>query len=733
MGAVAAMTSHSLLNWALIAISLFNVILLLWLSLTVWLNADQRSPGVILAAGGFLLGSLFFVSHSALLMKNGNLYLTSATIPWFVMGMAPVVLLPAAWYLVILWHAGYWDAPDSALHHRHRPWLRVMLGVVAAALFSLALMGIPYLPFLYRLSPFIWPERELLRHPVFGIPLATATFPVYVLLSMALSLDAIRHPGPSRRLMGQEARRRARPWLMAASILLLAVAFVVAIVVLWTVPQTRSRGGVYIFTQTTLNAIGLLDLLAEGLIAGVILMLGQAMAAYELFTGKALPRRGLASQWRRAVILAGGFGGLAGALLTLNRSPIYLALLSAIFLAAYAALSGWRIFGEWDLSMRQLRPFVSSQRWYESLTAQRSSPAADPFTALCRDLLGAKAAFLIPTGPLAPFVQPRSFPAEQAIPEIFALPQQDEEALALPIDPARYAGCAWAIPLWSERGRIGYLLVGPRADGSLYAREEIEIARAAGERLIDAEASLALSQRIMALQRQRMAATQMLDQRTRRVLHDDVLPLVHTAMLSLAAGEDKAQIMAQLSQAHRELSGLLRELPAVITPDIARLGFIPALRRIVEAEFTRHFDEIGWRIQDDAARALDALNPQAQEALFYAARELVRNAARHAFPAAEAAPRQLWVRARLSDGMVQVAVEDNGVGMSGEEKRGHGLSLHGALMAVAGGSLALESRPGRYTRGILQMPVGQKASRGRMADAGGRRSRAAFIEKTTEI
>ena len=699
------MTTNFALNWVLITISLFNTILLLWLGLTVWLNADQRSPGVILSAGGFLLGSFFFVSHSALLMKNGNLYLTPGTIVWFVMGLAPVVLLPAAWYLVILWHAGYWDAADSALRRRHGRWFWLLMGIVAAALASLALMGIPYLPLLQRLTPVIWQERELLRYPIFGVPLATAAFPIYVLLSMALSLDAILHPEPSRRMMGDEARRRARPWLMAASVLLLLVAVVVAVVILWTVPQTRVSSGLYVFTRETLNTIGLLDLMASGLIAGVTLMLGQAMAAYELFTGKALPRRGLANQWRRAIVLAAGFSIVVGGLLVWDRPPITIALLSALLIAAFAALSGWRIFEEWDRSMQQLRPFVSSQRWYESLTANRITEAPDPFQALCRDLLDTTVAFLTPIGPLAPFVQPRSYPLGRSIPETGDLIQQmDEDALLSAIDPDRYDGCAWAIPLWSERGRIGVMLVGPRRDGSLYAREEMEIARATGERLIDAEASLALSQRLMTLQRQHMAATQMLDQRTRRVLHDDVLPLIHTAMLALAAGQELDQVLEQLSRAHQDISGLLRELPAITTPDIARLGFIPALRRTVENEFTRSFDDIIWQIDDDADRTLDQLNPRAQEALYYAARELVRNAAKYAFLGASASPRQLTVRAWLSEQGLHLSVEDNGVGLSASGEQGHGLSLHGALMAVAGGSLSLESMPGRYTRGMLQMP-----------------------------
>ncbi len=80
------------------------------------------------------------------------------------------------------------------------------------------------------------------------------------------------------------------------------------------------------------------------------------------------------------------------------------------------------------------------------------------------------------------------------------------------------------MPLWSERGLIGVLLLGEKRDGGLYTQEEVEIARAGGERLIDTQASAEMARRLMALQRQRLAESQVVDRRARRVLHDDVLP-----------------------------------------------------------------------------------------------------------------------------------------------------------------------------------------------------------------
>ena len=55
------------LDWAILAVSLFNTILLLWLGLTVLLNAERRTWGLWLAGGGMLMGGAFFLSHTAIL------------------------------------------------------------------------------------------------------------------------------------------------------------------------------------------------------------------------------------------------------------------------------------------------------------------------------------------------------------------------------------------------------------------------------------------------------------------------------------------------------------------------------------------------------------------------------------------------------------------------------------------------------------------------------------------
>jgi signal transduction histidine kinase len=437
--------------------------------------------------------------------------------------------------------------------------------------------------------------------------------------------------------------------------------------------------------------------------------------------------------------------------------PIYILLLSTLLMTLFYALFSWRSYVERERTMAHLRPFVASQRLYEQLLASSSPSEVDavtPFQALCEDVLGARLAYLVPVGPLAPLVDPAlAYPQDagtlarppslaELIP-LFASPQ----TICTPLDSARYGGARWAVPLWSERGLIGVLLLGEKRDGGLYTQEEIEIARASGERLIDTRASAALARRLMALQRQRLIESQVLDRRARRALHDDVLPQLHTAMLSLSGGGGASDVVALLGDVHGQLSDLLREMPAAAPPELDRLGLIGALRQVVDEELESAFDDVTWRVEPVAERGASAVPALTAEVVFYAAREAIRNAARYGRGGVAARPLHLQVsvlwrgpprgspaskapwpgqdegggghalsrqtsepgtRAQGAHGGLEILIEDDGVGLEAQdgldEGRGQGLALHSTMMAVIGGSLALESLADVYTRVWLVLP-----------------------------
>jgi signal transduction histidine kinase len=710
------MTGNFFLDWAIMAVSLFNTILLLWLGLTVLLNAERRTWGMWLAGGGLLMSGAFFISHSAIL-GHGLSYVSQGMDFWWHLGWGPVIVSPFSWYAIMLWYAGFWEDRQTPLHARHRPWLLLTI-LLAVGLVGLLIFANP-LPSYWQVA-----QLDLSATPSLGgIPLLILAYPLYIILCISLSLDVLRRPGPSARVMGDLARRRARPWLVATAVVLLLVSLLVAWVMLWIVMNARQRALYGLYSDMALT-VAWFDLTIASLIALAIILLGRAIVSYEVFTGKTLPRRGFFRHWRSAVILAAGYGTLVGWSLSSQLHPIYSLLLATILMTLFYALFSWRSYAERERAMAHLRPFVASQRLYEHLlTASPSAPpvmdAAAPFCTLCEDVLGAQVAYLAALGPLAPLAGPALvYPPGAPTPPLalaeIAGQSHSPQTMCLPLDPACYAGARWAVPLWSERGLIGVLLLGEKQDGGLYTQEEIEIARASGERLIDTQASAEMARRLMALQRQRLAESQVLDRRARRVLHDDLLPRLHTAMLALSSrGGDldgaASDAVELLGDVHRQVSDLLRDMPATGVPELARRGLVGALRGVVDDELGSAFDGVTWHIDPHAERQTQAIPPLTAEVLFYAAREAMRNAARYGRGGSAARPLHLRLELAWRDGL-EITIEDDGVGLgvAGDSKAGsgQGLALHSTMMAVVGGTLAVESLPDAYTRVSLTLPQG---------------------------
>ena len=701
------MTGSFSLDWITLAVSLFNTILLLWLGLTVLLNAERRTWGIWMAGGGLLTGAAFFTIHSVILGLGFEHFGWAANF-WWRLGWIPVILAPFTWYVVMLWYTGYWQGADNPVRRRHRLWLYLLLvaGLVMVGMFIFA----NPLPSIIQIS-----HLDLKAQPaIFGVPVLLFLYPLFIIGCIGLSLEALLRPGPTIRIMGQQARQRARPWLSAASFFLLLVSLLVAGFMGWVVLSARD----YIPFLSLARAAGWLDLAIETLIAASVVLTGQAIVTYEVFTGKALPRRGLLRFWQRALILAAGYSTLVGFTATLQIASIYSVLLSTALLVLFYALLSWRTYAEREHFIDSLRPFIASPQLYDQLVETSSgSPLreAEPsLWALCSQVLGASRAALIPQGPLATlFGATLAYPNLESAPAIKVVElaaKATPDTLYLPLEEEGTCKAVWAIPLWNGGGLCGILALGEKLDNGLYTQEEIEIARTAGERLVDVQASAEISRRLMALQRQQLAESQVLDRRARRVLHDEVLPRLHTILLSLSAADpngEKSEAVEQLAGVHRQISDLLRDLPAAAAPELRGLGLAEALRRVAEDELRPAFDEVSWLATAEASRAASELQPMQAEVLYYAAREVVRNAALHARPAEGDLTLRLDVRLEWKGG-IEILIEDNGVGLGNtslsKSGSGQGLALHSTLLAVIGGSLTVESEAGKYTRVRIALP-----------------------------
>jgi len=700
-----------LLQPALLGVSFFNTLLLLWLGFTVLLNAERRTWGIWLAGGGLIGGGAFFVSHTAIL---GQLLMSGASQAelWWRLGWIPIVISPAAWYLLMLWYCGYWDDPATPLRRRHSLPLSMLLFLGGAMLLLLVVAN----PLPTVSEAFTYKSSGLITAG--WTPVLSLLFPLYCVACVALALDALVRPGPSLRMMGNLARRRARPWLAAASLVLLAVALLVILLIsltalgAWAGEEEGTAGALPL-------GLAWYDLIIALLLSAVILLLGQAVVTYEIFTGKVLPRGEFQRQWWRTVGLALIAGLLAAVSLALRVQTDYVLLLMTILLALLAALFSRQAFESRRQIIRQLRPFLSSQGLYDRLLSPQEEPGSPggeaALRALCRDVIGARCAALLPLGSLAPFVGPALvYPPGAPQPSVEGLPPEASETshAYLPLEPRQHGGYAWAVPIFSARGPLGVLLLGEKLAGGVYTEEEMDLARASGERLIDSLASAALAQRLMSLQRHRLIEGQVLDRRTRRQLHDDVLPQLHTAMLTLSRLDAPSEPLAAdglrlLGEVHRMLADLLHDLPVSTTPDFSRLGLVAALRQGLQGDLEASFDSLAWEIDPHAEGEARRLPPLLAEVLYYAALECVRNAVRHGRPPGASGPHHLRIELGWQDGLA-LTIQDDGVGLptapGDSPGAGQGLALHGTLMAVIGGSLVIESVPESFTRVRLLLP-----------------------------
>ncbi|RPI97886.1 MAG: hypothetical protein EHM39_08820, partial [Chloroflexi bacterium] len=456
------------------------------------------------------------------------------------------------------------------------------------------------------------------------------------------------------------------------------------------------------------------------LIALAITLLGQGLVSYEIFTGQTLPRRGFFRQWRGTVLFAWTTAWIVGFALNWQVLPIFSFMLATAVMMVLYAFFGWRTFKHREELIARLRSFVISPNTngLPGIT-NLDQQAVVLFTTICNDVLDTTRAYLIPLGPRVPLAgPPLTYPAMSApptpriTPDLFATP----ETIVVALDPAEYSGAVWGIPLWTGRGLIGALLLGPKRSNAIYTREEIDIARTSAERILDTLAGEQIAQRLVQIQRRRSAETRVLDLRTRRALHDDILPELHMVALRLSAlarsQPAAAEAIQSLTHIHHEISDLIHTPGGMFGPNGQGGQLVAALRDLLATEFAGAFDSVTWRTVDEPRE----LDPLLHEVIFNAVREVVRNAALHGRGDRPDRALNLTLGIRREAGLV-IEVWDDGVGMASTPRpaakgpalsagTGGGLVLHGTMLAISGGELSVESPAGGGTHVVISMPDG---------------------------
>lgn len=663
------------------AVSLFNTVTLLWLGLTVLLTGDRRKPATIAGGAGLLLGALFFLGHTLLIAHTVDLTSRTVNVVWRVMWFVAVIA-PFFWGLTIFYYSG-----DPAAGR----WVRRAL--TAAAFFMIMAMA-----FVLPLPSL----TEFILAPIVA-PVIVWVYVPYLFLCFVLPLISLR-----RRTRGRDPFRRARPWLIGAAAMLTLAVISFAFAAYTIVPRALP---IYNLTTGVIRELYLADAGVGGFIALAIILLGRAIVANSIITERLQSNRGFFRRWRNVVGVAVLGSGFVAMLYTLPIKPIYSLMLTAILAVVAYALFNWRQYVEHAEFMQRLDPFVKSLHLHDHLLASGVDSwreSRELFAALCRDALGAQRACLIFDASM-PSDVPRRMEYRWAA--------EFDDRLKAPITmPAsewvRLDDDHWLYALADSRGAIGRLVLGPKLNDSDYTMQELQVAAACGERILDALAGEQLARVAVNLLRQRIAQVQVMSAQHKRRLHDEALPQIHLALLKVEALRALDQLDAAtrdqkldeasqaLTLAHRRVSALVREMSNAAPTRLESEGLVAALRSALDHDFHDSFDHIAWQAADGVNERAQQLPLFVSEVVFYAAQEAIRNAARHGRGGDAQRPLNLAVSVENGAGL-RVIIDDDGVGRPAARSADHGgsgLLFHTAMLAVVGGTLSVEDRSGGGTR-----------------------------------
>lgn len=567
----------------------------------------------------------------------------------------------------------------------------------------------------------------------------------------------------------------ARPGLLLGALLMVGLTTILGVMVIrsminWpAISPPLLTVGAPLAETLPFNLI-VLDLIATTAVAFIILLIGYSVVRHGVLIERPLARRGFLEQWRGIVIVATAIAIFITLLVTLTHSSLGgLLLITSLATVAYALFT-WSSYTAHDRYIALLGPFLRSaglRHWLHTDLQKTELGLEELFSHLCQDVLAVQCARLtVMAGPLrrsfnycwpvdalpvseslspshgplvvahdhdplpdTSFGKPKGVPRGEApMRGIGGAPQapffspaaaggrrenRNAHRLRMTLD-GRSVIC-WILPIYDERGHKATLYLGPRLDGGVFTDEDMDLAHACGQRILDTLGDHEAMQAVSGLLRRRIMDVKLLGAQQRRVLHDEILPQMHLALLQLESQRsltsDTAfdEPISMISDAHRRLAAMMRATPSGAPYRLERDGMMRAIRTMLEQDFQHAFDEVEWCISDETAACVDELTPPAiAELIFAAVQEALRNAARHA--RGSDVHRHLCLTFKAScDPHLEVIVADDGVGIvaanSSTSGTGGGLLTHSALLAIAGGSLTIKSVPDEGVTVRIVLPV----------------------------
>ncbi len=568
----------------------------------------------------------------------------------------------------------------------------------------------------------------------------------------------------------------ARPGLFLAALFMVGLTTTLAVISIsslvgWFRQQQQPVPAIpQSLTAIPLNLMAL-DMVSVGAVALIILLVGYSVVRHGILIERPLARRGFFEQWRGIVIVATTVAILIVLLVNLTSSKLGgLLLITTLATAAYALFT-WSSYTARDRYIAMLGQFLrttNSHHWLNTDLQKTEQSLESLFFHLCHDVLAVQCARLtILSGPIRRTFNYR-WPAtatddalvEISQPDSLRAERADQLSTGIAQRPAlkprlqgRKPGEAhspaprraritlngkrmicWILPIHDELGLVAMLYLGPREDGAVFTDEDMNLAHACGQRILDTLGDHEAMQAVAALLKRRIVDVKLLGAQQRRVLHDEILPQMHLALLRLEilrslipveqtvppqsqqdADQSASLVHAvdetveMITDAHRRLAAMMRATATGAPHRLERDGLMRAIHTMLNQDFQHAFDEVYWCVSEETERVIDEKTPPAiAELIFAAVQEALRNAARHARGTDIHRRLRLTLKASC-DPHLEMIVSDDGVGIlsasSSTTGTGGGLLTHSALLAIAGGSLTIKSVPGEGVSVRIVLPA----------------------------
>ncbi|MDQ2885979.1 MAG: hypothetical protein M3Y39_07810 [Chloroflexota bacterium] len=755
-----------------LALSIFNLVSFLWLACTVWLNGDRHSLIARVGAVGLSLSALFFYVHALLIstpLTQTSGLITSEFL-WHLIWL-PALGVPYIWFMIGLHYASLMN--DS--WRRRRPLLLACSAALGLLVLLLLVSNSSTFSFAGTLRLLAYSEilesnrAQLLSSPVL-LPVAFLCYVTFCAIGLWFTpsrvgrLLRVLWCACTGRLQNTSLLRAlgdafwddrvpfealgephlswnlARPGLLLAALLMVGLTTTLGVLGVWSMVGWLEQPSAHIapvpLTTIPLNLI-LLDIFATGLVALIILLIGYSIVRHGILVERPLARRGFFEQWRGIVIVSTTVAIFIAFFVLVTGSKLGgLLLITCLATGAYALFT-WSGYTAHDHYIALLGPFLRStsvRHWLNTDLQKTEQGMEDLFFHLCNDVLEVQCARLIVlTGTVK-----RSFayrwPADNEqsrTEELMLAPRKKWLPAASPAHPysnremisdanayrmsVSWQGLpiiCWVLPIYDEFGLVAKLYLGPRQDRAGFTDEDMDLAHACGQRILDTLRDHEAMLTVASLLKRRVVDVKLLGAQQRRVLHDEILPQMHLALLRLETlrpsiqRPDSASPQAEIaldetveiiSQAHRRLAAMMRATTTSAPHRLERDGMMHAIHTMIAQDFQQAFDEVAWDVPEETACRIDEIVPPAiAELIFAAVQEALRNAARHARGSDVHRHLRLTLRAACNPHL-EIIVADDGVGIvsasSSTTGTGGGLLTHSALLAIAGGSLTVKSAP----------------------------------------